>query len=321
MKTILVSGASGIVGYGCLKSLRETGKYRLIGTSIYDDLVAKKFSDIFIIAPHTGAPNYLNWLTDVIEQYRVDILIPGIEIDMYEWNKHRDILEQSGAKVLLNSGMLIALCENKWNFYLKLASNLPEFAIPTYMENNYNFITSKLDIPFIMKPLNGYGAKGVVLIHNEEEYRFYRSKHGNASMAQKYIRGEEYTIGAMFDEKSNLCAYISMKRKLSVAGYTEEAEVVDIPQIENDLAKLGKVFRPIGVTNFQFICDNKKLKLLEINPRISSSNYLRTKFGYNECEIGIRFLLENQIPSQPRVLKGRAKRYIEEVIQYDRDNI
>ena len=33
MKTILVSGASGIVGYGILKSLKNCG-YKLIGTTI-----------------------------------------------------------------------------------------------------------------------------------------------------------------------------------------------------------------------------------------------------------------------------------------------
>ena len=49
MKTILVSGASGIVGYGILKSLRMSEeKYNLIGTSIYDDTIAEAFCDLFI---------------------------------------------------------------------------------------------------------------------------------------------------------------------------------------------------------------------------------------------------------------------------------
>ena len=54
MKNILVSGASGIVGYGILRSLKKSGKdLRLIGTTIYDDSVAQGFCDIFEQAPLT----------------------------------------------------------------------------------------------------------------------------------------------------------------------------------------------------------------------------------------------------------------------------
>jgi len=41
MKNILVSGASGIIGYGILRSLRLSGiPYKLIGTTIYPDSAA-----------------------------------------------------------------------------------------------------------------------------------------------------------------------------------------------------------------------------------------------------------------------------------------
>ena len=45
MKTILVSGASGIVGYGILRSLTGLG-YRIIGTTIYKSSPADCFADI-----------------------------------------------------------------------------------------------------------------------------------------------------------------------------------------------------------------------------------------------------------------------------------
>jgi carbamoyl-phosphate synthase large subunit len=61
MKTILVSGASGVVGYGILKSLRNASNgYRLIGTTIYNDSVAPAFCDIFELAPPTQDKNYLS---------------------------------------------------------------------------------------------------------------------------------------------------------------------------------------------------------------------------------------------------------------------
>ena len=64
MKTILVSGASGVAGYGILRSLRRSGKdLRLVGTTIYDDSVAEGFCDIFELACPTHDAGYLQWLT------------------------------------------------------------------------------------------------------------------------------------------------------------------------------------------------------------------------------------------------------------------
>ena len=65
MKTILVSGASGIVGYGILRSLRKTHKnLTLIGTTIYEDSAAQGFCDIFEKAVRTDDPHYIQWLTE-----------------------------------------------------------------------------------------------------------------------------------------------------------------------------------------------------------------------------------------------------------------
>ena len=89
MKNILVSGTSGIIGYGVLRSLRLSGKdLRLIGTTIYTDSVAEGFCDIFEQAIPTNDPNYINWLIQIIKKHQIDFIIPGIEADMYKWLEH-----------------------------------------------------------------------------------------------------------------------------------------------------------------------------------------------------------------------------------------
>ena len=83
MKTILVSGASGIVGYGILRSLRKSGKdLRLVGATMYDDSPAQAFCDIFEQALPTSDPGYIAWLKHVVAKHDVDMIIPGIEADM-----------------------------------------------------------------------------------------------------------------------------------------------------------------------------------------------------------------------------------------------
>ena len=114
---ILVSGASGIVGYGILKSLKNLD-CNLIGTTIYETSPANCFADIVLQPPMTCDENYIPWLVETIKKYDIDMIIPAIEADMSEWNKNREILEKTGTFVLLNNSKLIELCLDKWEFYL-----------------------------------------------------------------------------------------------------------------------------------------------------------------------------------------------------------
>lgn len=321
MRTIMVSGASGVVGYGCLKSLKQQKKYRLVGTSIYDSDVVRYFSDIFVIAPHTDNEMYLEWLKNTVQEYHIEILIPGIEIDMYKWNANRKVIESWGVKLLLNTKELIDLCYDKWKFYEKLKQIDNSLCIPTYINKEYEEIRKIVGDRILIKPRNGYASKGIKKVTSKKEYLFYTEGNAEHLMVQKEIQGEEYTVGAFYDNKSNLCNYISMERKLGTGGFTEYAEVKEVPQLKDILIKLGKAFRAVGPTNFQFINDGGVLKLLEINPRISSTTHIRTLFGYNECSMGVEFIADSIIPESISLRKGRATRYIEEMVEYDRDYI
>jgi carbamoyl-phosphate synthase large subunit len=77
------------------------------------------------------------------------------------------------------------------------------------------------------------------------------------------------------------------------------------------------LFRPQGPTNFQFRRSDGGPKLLEINPRISSSTSIRTAFGYNESAMALDYFLDQRAPVQPALRRGRAVRYIDEQIFYE----
>ena len=314
-KSILVSGASGIVGYGILRSLRKsTDDYKLIGTSIYDFSVAPAFCDIFEKALPTDHPDYMDWLYDIIKKHSVDMIISGIECDMFKWNKEREKIISSGAFPLLNNGELIELCSDKWAFYEKLVIDNEEFAIPSTLNADFN----TFPLPFLLKPRRGFGSKGIIIINSEKEFEMHKHKIGRELIMQPIIGSaeEEYTVSAFFDESSRLTDYISLKRKLSRDGYTQEAQVVDF-DFEPVIVNLAKSFSPIGPTNFQFRIEGKSIKLLEINPRISSATSIRASLGYNESVMSLNYFLHNQIPTktdQTKIINKRAIRYMEDYI-------
>lgn len=313
--SILVSGASGIVGYGILKSLQNRkSDYRLIGTSIHDHSVAPLFCDIFEKAVPSNNNKYFDWLTKIICMYKVDFIIPGIEIDMFLWNKERNIIKKTGAFALLNNYRLIDLCRDKYLFYKKLIKNNEKYSIPTVPELEYGIFTP----PFILKPRTGYGSKGVGIINSIEEFNFHINKFGRNLIMQPMVgkAEEEFTVSAFFDNASNLIDYISFLRKLSPYGFTSEIQVSDY-DFSNILNDLAQDFKPIGPTNFQFRNDKGNVKLLEINPRISSATSIRALLGFNESIMSINYFLHNIIPSKldkTGIVNKRAIRYSEDYL-------
>jgi carbamoyl-phosphate synthase large subunit len=318
MKNILVSGASGVVGYGILRSLRKSGEdLRLIGTSIYGDSAAQGFCDIFELAPPTNEASYIDWLLATIKKREVDLIIPGIEIDVYKWAEYSTEIQSSGAAVMLNNKELIRLCRDKWTFYQSV-KNLP-YAIETSLDTEYETLVKRYGSPFLLKPRCGFGSKGIVVVDCIETFMRHRDSIGPTLMAQPIVGSdeEEYTISVFGDGKGAYYASMTMKRKLSKDGFSEKAEVVSTDEFGGALSELCGIFHPLGPTNFQFRKTGTTPKLLEINPRISSSTSIRTAFGYNESAMAVNYFLQRKEPTQPEIRRGRAVRYTDELIFYE----
>jgi carbamoyl-phosphate synthase large subunit len=312
---ILVSGASGVVGYGIAKSLGMVhGQHKIIGTTIYDYSAAEVFCDVVEKILPTDHPGYMENLLNLIEKHKIDILIPSIECDMYKWNEERETLLTTRAFPLLNNSSLLDLCQDKWVFYTKLVVECPQYAIPTVPYVDYGTFR----VPFLLKPKIGFGSKGVIKIKSDDDL-----KNNNYSWRKNYMTqpiigtdDEEYTVSGFFDKDSSLIDYFPLKRKLSGEGFTQQAEVAD-RNFEEVLVNLAKTFKPIGPTNFQFRMDGENPKLLEINPRISSATSIRAAFGYNESEMSIDYFLRFIRPEKQdkaMIMGRKAIRYTEDFI-------
>lgn len=320
MTTVLVTGASGVIGYGILRSLRRSGlPLRLVGTTIYDDSAAQGFCDVFERAVPTADPGYPEWLATVVARHGVAVVVPGIEADMYRWDGCRGELARMGVKPVLNDPQLIALCADKWEFYRELESCGADCRIDTALDADFDRLAARFGLPFLLKPRRGHGSKGILRVADRETFARVAGEVGPVLMAQPIVGtdAEEYSASVYGDGEGGAPAGMILRRRLARDGYTEKGEVAESPEIRAAIAALCRRFRPIGPTNFQFRMHGGAPRLLEINPRISSSTSMRAAFGYNESAMAVEHLVSGCLPVQPAVRRGRAVRYLEEMVYFE----
>ena len=311
---VLVSGASGIVGYGIIKSLRKSQfDCTVVGTSNRSFSVANHFSDRFYRAPATGSSNYLSWLLELLERERPDVAIPGLEIDNFVWNRNRNLFDETGTKVLLNDAQLIELSADKWVFFNELRRLHEPTTIETVLVHEYQELVDMFGLPFILKPRRGYGGRGFQVVQNELDFN---RGHYPDSIAQPFVGDDEseFTVSAFGDGQGGIAHMFALRRNLDYAGFTSLAEIVESDAFLGPIERLSSSLCPIGPTNFQFRRKGHELFLLEINPRISSSTSIRAAFGYNEVEMGVSFIKTGTIEMPSPKTEGIALRYSEDLV-------
>jgi carbamoyl-phosphate synthase large subunit len=327
--TVLVTGVGAIIGQGIIKSLRRSlYPLRIIGIDRSDQSQGPLLCDVFYKKPacDESEPTYLDFWEEILRKECVDIILPGLEIDVFFLNRHRNLVKKSGTRIVLNHQNLIDLSADKWLLGQELIKKgLP--CIPTLLRvNSWQDAISQLGLPpLLLKPRHGNGSRGIVRLYDETDFRYWYWNNNLKDdwMIQRIIGddSEEYTVGLFGLGDGQSLPPIIFRRRLSSSGNTQAALVVDEPVIATAVQQLTKSFQPIGPTNFQFRKEGDVAYLLEINPRFSSSNSLRTAFGYNESELSLDFFLLDKIPKCPQILYGRAWRYSEDFITYDCDSV
>lgn len=323
MLSILITGIGAIIGYGLVRSARALPyPVRIVGMDIYDDAVGRHWCDHFERAVPAAAPEYPQFLRDLIRRHAIDLVLPGIEQDVARMSVELPSFRDLPARFVLNPPELMAVASDKWLTHQRLvAAGLP--TIPTRIDGTFTELAEVLGVPFLLKPRRSYASKGIRRIQDERDLDYWRGQVGDGFMVQRIVGDDdsEYSVG-LFGLGEGTCSHtIILQRRLSQEGATAKARTVSPRGLEARVGELVALFRPLGPTNMQFRRHGDEFLLLEINPRFSSSNSLRRAFGVNEVELCIEYYLYNIIPTPRPIRPGRAVRYIEDLVIYDGDHL
>ena len=312
---ILVTGVGAIIGYGIINSLRkvENLDVNIIGMDIYSDAYGQFLCDKFFVAERADSLNYIEFINKLIESEQIDLIIPGIEQDMYRLYKSQHLVK---TKIVLNNDLLIKISKDKLATY-DFFKEFPDVRlIPTLFQKGYKDCVELLGQPFLLKPRSSYASKGIHKISSQREFDFYNTNI-NDNIFQRIIGNdeEEYTVSLFGNGDGSFIDYIILKRKLAQTGATDKAEVVEDIQILEYVSNICKISKPQGPTNIQLRKENNLIYLLEINPRISSACSIRTTAGYNEPYLCLIYYLGLKTQYNPAPKKKiHAVRYISDYI-------
>jgi carbamoyl-phosphate synthase large subunit len=316
---VLVTGVGAIIGYGIIESLRLS-KYKcfIVGIDIFEENYGKYVSDAFVQVPYTSDPSYPAIIREIIDKYDIDLVFPGIEQDMLFYALNQT---DFNVPIILNKKELVELSQDKLLMYNYLDGLGFNYLIPTKFDLSFDEAKDELGLPFIIKPRKSYASKGYFVISGKEDFEKHSEWINENTIYQPYVGSadDEYTASIFGDSCGGFFDSLVFRRYLSKEGASEKVIIceLDIKTIEF-FSSIASIFKPIGPTNIQYRIEKDRIYLLEINPRISSSCSLRTKFGYNEPEICIDFYIKGERDILPKVKsKGRAIRYIADKLSYE----
>lgn len=313
MYKILVTGVGSIIGYGIIDGLRKSGlPVNITGIDIYEDAYGGFCSDQFEQGIRSDDPGFIEFINKLTRKYKIDLIIPGIEPDLYKFWEFRDQLE---TKVVLGNDLCMRLAKDKLYTYQFLQSH-DICLIPTLHDVGFDQCAAELGIPFLLKPVLSSASKGIEMISTPDAYDFFTRRNKGACIYQRIIgtMEEEYTCCVFGDSKGGYFDSIILKRKLSGEGATNRALRVEDEMVQDYISRLCRVLQPEGPLNIQLRKDGNSVYLLEINSRVSSSCSIRTLMGYNEPEMCIRYYLMNETIKPGIRTASRAVRYIADYI-------
>lgn len=311
--TLCVSGVGEVIGQGIIKNIKSAFPDAfIVGHDTNPRAVGRYWCHDFFESPKVEDASFADFLRTLTGKYEFDIYFSGMEQEL-------DILPQiantlsSKSFFLLNNLDLIKKTRDKFDFFEEFKTVFPRLLIPTFRLAQIENLMDSCAGPYIAKPRRGYASKSQFIASNFTES--FISEYGNSHIIQPFYKSKrEITYSVFGNGHGEILAELGLERELSGSGSTKWARPFYSSELKKMVKLLSSHLKPLGPTNLQFLELSDGFRLLEINPRISSSTSIRGLLGYNEAELCIRYFLNHEKILPPKVRNLQVLRYVEDYV-------
>lgn len=282
------------------EELVQRGKdYRIIFTDTDDLDPVRFFCDSFYLIPSCEDPKWEQELVNIIEKEKVNLIIPWNDKDILKLNSIRATLKTRGVDVALPSPEVVELFNDK----LQTAKWLEKEGLPfpeTFFLKEHEILElSPISFPIIVKPRFGQGSLNVELIQNSNDFKSWIAKRKGDYLLQEYIEGTEYTVDVF--QSNHEIIFSAPRRRLKVRGGECLISKIEIDKRVTDLAEIISAKLKIdGIYNFQVICNDESLKIIEFNPRFGGGSDLTIQAGGNIPKLILELFVDKKTKFEKR---------------------
>jgi carbamoyl-phosphate synthase large subunit len=282
-KKILVTAAGGYIGKNICRIIRKDfPDFFILGTdSKKFKFSSKLLNEFYHIKPATSK-KYINDLNNIIKNFNIDLVIPNNEDELIEIVKNSKKINLK--KFIFPGNDVVKLGYDKL-ITMKILSTY-KIDVPWTFETNKNLPKS---LPCIAKKRTGVGARNVNIISSSNDVKKFSKKNNFIFQELLKPKNEEITCAIYRSIKGNV-RILSLRRKLK-NGVTTYAKVIKNVQIDKLCRKIAINSNLQGSMNVQLILTKNGPRIFEINPRFSSTVYMRDLMGFSDLTWSIKDIL------------------------------
>lgn len=248
--------------------------------------------------PSSGSEPFLERLSYIQENEKIDIIIPNFDSELYLFIKYQDRLLEMGIKTFLPTMQ---------QFEERHKDNLTEFAKKyqiTVPESKA--ILKSNELSNLPKPFSHpYWIKGkfyeAYKVENQNQGVYYfnkiSAKWGLPVVIQKAIHGTEVNVIALGDGKGNTVAAVAMRKQyITDKGKAWGGITLNDHRLIEITRHIIRQTKWRGAMELEMIkSDDGEYHLIEINPRIPAWVYLAVGAGQNIPEMLCQLALGEKV--------------------------
>ncbi len=261
--------------------LKKTNNF-VIGTDINESFfiqASKEVDKFYKVSSVYNIEKYEKEIFDICKKENIEYIIPIIDEEVYYLSQNKDKFLSIGTKVCTPDSSCVDICRDKYKTFELIKKEIPQIYVKTHKLSDY---TNTGRYPFFIKPVSGRASMGCFKVTSPQCYDYVKSEctPEDEYLVQKFLEGKFITVDFIND--INTGEFFAIPREELARNKNGCGTVVKIfkdAEIENTVKKIAEITKYNGVGNVEFILQNDKLNLIEINPRFSAGTEYSVRAG------------------------------------------
>lgn len=308
----LITAIGSMSAKCAITRLKEEGHF-VVGCDIYPGEwhYETKLCDAFIRAPYATKQNeYVQFLINTCKQYDLGYIIPLTDLEIDVINRQRSKIEDLGLVLCMQSSEVLETARDKFKLS-KVCENDPN--IPSVKTCLLSEMPADFKFPCIAKPFNGRSSEG--LLRNASREQVMAIENKDVYIIQEQLSGNVFCVDYCRSSKTGVdCAVPRQELLRTTNGAGLTVQIVPDDSLIKLVSYIGNKLNINGCVNMEFILNNGKYYLIDINPRFSAGVAFSVESGYDMIINHIRCFCNEDVDGQIKVEEKIIIKVYEEVI-------